>query len=114
PRINTQDLHGGGASVAAANQYRDWDAERSTLVAAMPAATFDPAAGTVVFASAPSSAPAVDDWLWCAEGEGIPPLTVTGYNAGTRTATVVARYVGHPFTAAASAVATVRCYRPVA
>lgn len=113
-RINTRDLDGGGACVAAANQYRDWDAERSTLVAAMPSATFDPVAGTVVFGSAPSSAPAVDDWLWCAAGEGIPPLTVTNYNAGTRTATVVARYVGHPFTLAASGVTSVRCYRPVA
>lgn len=115
PRINTRDLYGAGASIAAAHQYRDWTAERSTLVATMPETTFDPAAGTAVFTSAPSAAPQVGDWLWCTVPDGVAPLTVTGYNAGTRTATVVARYGGHPYTVAAVyAAATVRCYRPVA
>src|SRR5690606_4651915 len=90
PRINTRDLYGAGASIAAANQYRDWTAERSTLVATMPETTFDPAAGTAVFTSAPSVAPQVGDWLWCTVLDGVAPLTVLAYDGGTRTATVAA------------------------
>jgi hypothetical protein len=115
PRINTQDLYGGGASVGAANQYRDWDVDRSTLVATMPETTFDPAAGTAVFTSTPSVAPQAGDWLWCDVLNGVTPLTVLSYDGGTRTATVEARYAGHPFTVApVYPAATVRCYRPVA
>lgn len=115
PRINTQDLYGGGASVGAANQYRDWEVDRSSLVATMPETTFDPVARTAVFTSAPSAAPQAGDWLWCNVLDGVVPLTVTAYDGGTRTATVEARYVGHPFTVAAVyPAATVRCYRPVA
>lgn len=113
-RINTQDLHGGGATIAAANQYRDWDVERSTLVAALPSATFDPVAGTWVFVSDPSSPPVIGDWIISQLGEGAPPGTVTNYNAGTRTATVTPRYANTPFTLGGSGVLTARCYRPVA
>ncbi len=113
PRINTNDRFGGGVTIHVANQYRDWEVQRSTLVAVMPDATFDPGAGTVVFASTPSTAPQANDWLWSNVSGGVVPLTVTAYNAGTRTATVVARYVGDQFTVAATYVSpTVRCYRP--
>jgi hypothetical protein len=111
-RINTEDLQGAGATVHAANQYRDWEVQRSTLVAALPTGTFDHVAGTWVFGSAPSAAPAVGDWIWCAEGEGFVPGTVTNWNAGTNTATVVPRYAGTQFAASASGIAGARCYRP--
>ncbi len=115
PRITTRDLYLAGASIGGANAYRDWEVDRSTFVATMPEATFDPAAGTVVFTTVPSSAPQAGDWFWCDVLNGVAPLTVTGYTAGTRTATVQARYATHPFTATAVYPAgTVRCYRPAA
>ncbi|MBX3173268.1 MAG: hypothetical protein KF709_02595 [Gemmatimonadaceae bacterium] len=112
PRIETEDLQGGGATVHATNQYRDWEVQRSTLVCALPSGTFDHVAGTWTFAGAPSSTPAAGDWIWCPHGAAFVPGTITDWNGGTNVATVVPRVGGTSFTASASGITTARCYRP--
>jgi hypothetical protein len=104
-RIRTRvhgDL-GGGNWITAANQLRDWTAERSQLIASLPSGTLDVAAGTFVLDSAPAATPAVGDWLLWHQFYSLPvvehvffntPCTVTGYDAGTRTITFVPRYGG--------------------
>lgn len=112
PRINTEDLNGAGATIHAANQYRDWEVQRSTLVAALPNGDFNHVAGTWTFASAPSAAPAIGDWIWCPAGAAFVPGTVLNWNGGTNVATVEPRYAGQQFTTSQLAIVGARCYRP--
>jgi hypothetical protein len=113
PRINTEDLQGAGVTIHAANQFRDWMAQRSTLVAAMPDGDFNHVTGIWSFVSAPSAAPAIGDWIWCPQGAAFIVGQVTNWNAGTNQATVIPRYVGQQFTASATGIVGARCYRPI-
>lgn len=113
PRINVDDLYGAGTFVTAANQYRDWVARRSSLVAALPSGDFDHLTGILDLGSAPGTAPQVDDWVWFDNGVEFVPGTVTNYNAGTNQITLVPRYAGTLFTMSRAGITTARCYRPV-
>lgn len=83
-----------------ANQLRDWTAERSQWVQSISGTyTIDPVGRTIVFGSAPTTAPQTGDWFYSSIlsfefGSQLVgyPLTVTGYNAGTLTATWTPRY----------------------
>lgn len=111
--INTRDLADAGSWLPAANALRDWSAERSQLVAVLPTGDFNHTAGTFVLDSSPSANPATGDWLWFPQGSALVPATVTNYNSGTRTCTVVARYAGQQLTLTQADLVGVRCYRPV-
>lgn len=113
PRIRTDDLYDASAVIAAADQYRDWTAERSTLVAALPTGAFNAVTGVLDLGSAPSAAPQAGDWVWFPQGLDFPPGTVQAYNGTTHELTLVPRYPGTQFAAGSAALAGARCYRPV-
>lgn len=112
-RINVDDLYGAGVFVTATNQYRDWDARRSALVATLPSGDFNHVTGILDLGSAPGTAPQVDDWVWFDNGAEFVPGTVTGYNAGNNQITLVPRYAGTQFTQSKAGITSARCYRPV-
>lgn len=113
PRIRTRDLADAGNFLDAANEYRDWSLERSSLVATLPTGDFDHVTGVFDMASAPAATPAADDWLWFPLGGVYVPATVVSYNAGTYALTLTPRYRGQQFTTSQTGITGVKCYRPV-
>lgn len=122
-RIRTRvhgDL-GGGNWLAAANHLRDWTAERSQFIEELEAGTIDEAAGTFMLSIAPVATPTIGDWiLWhgfeFSSGHFFyaTPVTVTGWNAGTRTVSFVRRYPGTQMALITGLmVAGAYLYRPV-
>ncbi|MHB1297299.1 MAG: hypothetical protein ACYC0B_02120 [Gemmatimonadaceae bacterium] len=112
PRITVSDLADASAVVLGANQWRDWTAERSQLVAGpLPAGDFNHLTGVLDLGSAPSAAPVAGDWVWF--GTACPPGTVTAYDPVTFAVTVVPRYANTQFTESVAGVTTARLYRPI-
>lgn len=112
-RIRTRDLADAGNFLDAANAYRDWALERSTLVATLPTGDFDHATGVFDMASAPAATPAAGDWLWFPLGGVYVPATVVSYNGGTYALTLTPRYRGQQFTTSQTGITGVKCYRPI-
>ncbi len=120
-RTTTHADLGAGNWLGAANHLRDWTAERSQFIEELDGGTLNETAGTLVLDSSPVNTPAANDWILFhafsfATGHFFyaSPITVTGWNGGTRTLTFVRRYPNAQLGLTSSLIlAGAYLYRPV-
>ena len=117
-RTTTHTYLGAGNWLGVADHLLDWTAERSQFIEELDGGTINETAGTIVLDSAPVNTPAVDDWILFhgfSTGHFFygTPVTVTGWNAGTRTLSFERRYGQTQVGFTGVIVPGILLYRPV-